>query len=169
MHARSMTMSSESFYHSLTFGSEAETAAFGAKIADLLKAGDTVTLGGDLGAGKTVVARAIIRRFLPREEVPSPTFTLVQTYETPGFTISHVDLYRVKERSELGEFGLGEALERGVLLIEWPDRMGELLPRDRLDIMLSTTDEESARMVQIVSRGSWVERIKGLFNRDRRA
>jgi len=169
MPQRAVTPQSESFYHTLTFRSEAETAAFGARIADLLQAGDVVTLGGDLGVGKTVFARGIIRRFLPREEVPSPTFTLIQAYETPRFAISHVDLYRVKERSELRELGLDEALERGVLLIEWPDRMGELLPRDRLDVMLSAVDDDNERMLQIVSRGSWVARIKGLFSRDGRA
>jgi tRNA threonylcarbamoyladenosine biosynthesis protein TsaE len=169
MPQRAMTSPSESFYHSLTFRSEAETAAFGARIADLLKVGDMVTLGGELGVGKTVFARGMIRRFLPREEVPSPTFTLVQTYETPAFAISHVDLYRVKAPSELRELGLDEALERGVLLIEWPDRMGELLSRDRLDIMLSALGDENERMAQIVSRGSWVERIKGLFGQDGRA
>jgi tRNA threonylcarbamoyl adenosine modification protein YjeE len=169
MPQRAMHTPAESFYNALTFRSEAETRAFGGKVADLLRIGDVVTLGGELGVGKTVFARGVIQRFLPKEEVPSPTFTLIQTYETPAFAISHVDLYRVKERGELRELGLEEALERGVLLIEWPDRMGELLPRDRLDVMLSGDGEENERLVQVVSRGNWVERIKPLLNRDGRA
>ena len=113
----------DSFYRSFDLKAEAETAALGREIARHLAAGDTVTLSGPLGAGKTVVARAIVRTFLPREEVPSPTFTLVQSYETQNFAIAHVDLYRVKAISELRELGLDEALERGVLVVEWPDRI----------------------------------------------
>lgn len=170
MLASAMTSPSENFYHARPLKSEAETVAFAAKVAGLLRAGDTVTLAGGLGVGKTVFARAIIRRFLPKEEVPSPTFTLVQTYDTPGFPIWHADLYRLKETRELQELGLEEVLERGVLLVEWPDRMGELLARDRLDVILSIPDEdEPERTAQIVARGSWAERIHTLLEQDMRA
>ena len=108
-----------------------------------------------------MLARAIVRRFVPREEVPGPTFTLVQTYQTQNFTISHVDLYRVKSESELRELGLDEALERGVLVIEWPDRMALQLAPDRLDIMFEAADGES-RLMKLVGRGSWVARLKSL-------
>lgn len=151
----------DSFYRSFDLQAEAETAALGREIARHLAAGDTVTLSGPLGAGKSVLARAIVRTFLAREDVPSPTFTLVQTYETQNFTISHVDLYRVKAASELRELGLDEALERGVLLIEWPDRMGMQLPPDRLDIMFEAVDGE-ARLMKLVGRGSWSARVKTL-------
>ena len=151
----------DSFYRSFDLKAEAETAALGREIARHLAAGDTVTLSGPLGAGKTVVARAIVRTFLPREEVPSPTFTLVQSYETQNFAIAHVDLYRVKAISELRELGLDEALERGVLVVEWPDRMGLHLPSDRLDIMFEAVDGES-RLMKLVGRGSWSARLKTL-------
>lgn len=151
----------DSFYRSFDLQTEAGTAALGREIAGHLAAGDTVTLSGPLGAGKSVLARAIVRTFLPREEVPSPTFTLVQTYETQNFAIAHVDLYRVKAASELRELGLDEALERGVLVVEWPDRMGLQLPDDRLDIMFEAVDGET-RLMKLVGRGSWVARLKAL-------
>ncbi len=162
MLARAMTSPDENFLLFLTLKSEAETEALGRRIARLLTRGDVVALSGGLGAGKTALARSIIRAFLPQEEVPSPTFTLVQTYDAPAFPIWHVDLYRVKARSEVRELGLDEALDGGVLLIEWPDRMGELLPRDRLNVMLEMSDEASERTAKIVARGSWVQRIENL-------
>jgi tRNA threonylcarbamoyl adenosine modification protein YjeE len=149
----------ESFLRQFELESEAGTAALGCEIARHLAAGDTVTLSGPLGSGKTVLARAVVRTFLAREEVPSPTFTLVQTYETQNFLISHVDLYRVKAESELRELGLDEALDRGVLIIEWPDRMGTQLPPDRLDLMFEAADGEH-RLVKLVGRGSWAQRLK---------
>lgn len=150
-----------SFFRSFDIRSEADTAALGREIASHLAAGDTVTLSAPLGSGKTVLARAIVRKFCPREEVPSPTFTLVQTYETQNFSIAHVDLYRVKSESELRELGLDEILERGVLIIEWPDRMGTLLPADRLDIMFEAANGET-RLMKMVGRGTWVSRLKSL-------
>jgi len=162
MLVRAMTSPDENFLLLLNLASEAETEALGRRIADVLKPGDTVALSGGLGAGKTALARSIIRRFLPREEVPSPTFTLVQTYETSMFPIWHVDLYRLKAKSEIRELGLDEALDTGVLLIEWPDRMGELLPRDRLDIAFELEDDATQRLVKIVARGSWVPRLEKL-------
>jgi len=169
MLARAMASSNDNFYHATIFSTEADTIAFAGRIARLLRQGDTITLAGGLGVGKTVFARALVRAFLPREEVPSPTFTLVQSYETTAFAMAHVDLYRVKERSEFRELGLDEALDGGVLVIEWPDRMGELLPYDRLDIILSPGEAEGARAAQIIARGSWAARIRAMFERDTRA
>jgi tRNA threonylcarbamoyladenosine biosynthesis protein TsaE len=162
MLARAMPVFDTSFFQALPMRSEADTAALGARIGALLRPGDIVTLAGALGAGKTVFARGLIRRFLPNEEVPSPTFTLVQTYETKRFPIWHVDLYRLKSASEVRELGLDEALERGVLLIEWPDRLGEALPEDRLDVILEGGEEENDRTAKIVARGAWVTRIGDL-------
>jgi len=162
MLARAMAVSETSFFQALPMRSEADTAALGARIGTLLKPGDFVTLAGALGAGKTVFARGLIRAFLPKEEVPSPTFTLVQTYETKRFAIWHVDLYRVQSPSEMRELGLDEALERGVLLIEWPDRMGVALPDDRLDVILEGAEEENERLAMVVARGEWVSRIGDL-------
>ncbi len=159
MLARAMTLSDQNHLTVLDLTSEAETEALGRRIADALRPGDVVALYGGLGAGKTSLARSIVRRFLPQEEVPSPTFTLVQTYETPAFAIWHVDLYRLKDKSEVRELGLEEALDEGVLLIEWPERMAELLPRDRLDVMFEMTDDAEHRVAKVVARGSWVARI----------
>jgi tRNA threonylcarbamoyladenosine biosynthesis protein TsaE len=107
----------------------------------------------------------LIRTFLAGEEVPSPTFTLVQTYETARFPIWHVDLYRLKSAGEVRELGLDEALERGVLLIEWPDRMGHALPTDRLDVVIEGMDEENdheERIVKVIARGAWASRVGDL-------
>lgn len=168
MLARVMPLPDTSFFQSLTLTTEADTAALGQRIARLVRSGDTVTLAGALGAGKTVFARALIRHFLPGEEVPSPTFTLVQTYETKRFPIWHVDLYRLKAAGEVRELGLDEALERGVLLIEWPDRMGPSLPSDRLDVILEGGGEEGEendeRTAKIIARGAWVSRVGDLSN-----
>jgi tRNA threonylcarbamoyl adenosine modification protein YjeE len=162
MSAHAMTLPNDSFFQQFDLTSEAETAALGRRIAKLLRVGDTITLAGTLGAGKTVLARTVVRHFLPDEEVPSPTFTLVQTYETPAFAISHIDLYRVKARSEVRELGLDEALERGALLIEWPDRMGDLLPADRLDVVFEGVEDDETRILKLIGRGSWAPRVKDL-------
>ena len=100
----------------------AATAALGARIAAVLRAGDLVALGGDLGAGKTTLARAILTALGLDETVPSPTFTLVQSYDTPLLRVSHYDLYRLKNEAEMQELGLDEALEDGAALVEWPER-----------------------------------------------
>lgn len=165
MLARAMSSSNTSFFQCLTLTGEAETAALGRRVAGLLQPGDTVTLTGPLGAGKTVFARGLIRAFLAAEDVPSPTFTLVQTYETARFPIWHVDLYRLKSAGEVRELGLDEALERGVLLIEWPDRMGHALPADRLDVVIEGMDEENdheERIVKVIARGAWASRVGDL-------
>ena len=100
----------------------AATAGLGARIAALLGPGDLVALSGDLGAGKTTLARAILAGLGVAEHVPSPSFTLVQAYETQRLVVRHVDLYRLKNASELAELGLEEALEDGAVLVEWPER-----------------------------------------------
>ena len=100
----------------------AATMALGRRIAECLSPGDVVALEGDLGAGKTTLARAILAALGVAENVPSPTFTLVQSYDTPRLKVSHYDLYRLKHPSELRELGLEEALEDGAALIEWPER-----------------------------------------------
>lgn len=118
------------------------TSALGARIAAVLKVGDAVALAGDLGAGKTTLARAILSGLGVTETVPSPTFTLVQTYDTPHLSISHYDLYRLKSPRELDELGLDEALEHGAALIEWPERAESRLPPDRLTVELHADGNE---------------------------
>src|SRR6185312_12109559 len=100
----------------------AATAGLGARIAALLQSGDLVALSGDLGAGKTTLARAILTGLGVAEHVPSPSFTLAQAYDTARLAVLHVDLYRLKNPSELAELGLEEALENGAVLVEWPER-----------------------------------------------
>lgn len=162
MFARAMVMAGDSFFVQLVLKSEPETVALGAQIAEMLRPGDLVGLAGNLGAGKTTLARALVRHLLPGEEVPSPTFTLVQIYDARQFKIWHADLYRVKARSELRELGFEEALEDGVLLVEWPDRMGEDLSDDRLDVIMEVDDGAEDRRVKLIGRGSWASRVKFL-------
>jgi len=121
------------------------TDALGARIAAGLRQGDTVALAGDLGAGKTTLARAILRALAVTENMPSPTFTLVQTYETPGLTVRHFDLYRIEDEREIDELGLDEAVDQGAVLIEWPERAGSRLPDDPLFVSLTSTSLQSRR------------------------
>lgn len=131
----------------------AATAGLAGRIAKLLRAGDAVALWGDLGAGKTTLARDILRALGVTEEVPSPTFTIVQTYETPGvgetpgLTVAHYDLYRLKSSRELFELGFREALDDGAALVEWPERAPEYLPDGTLHLRLLL--EDGARRVKI--------------------
>lgn len=120
---------------------EAATLALGARIAPWLSAGDVVALRGELGAGKTTLARGIVAECARRagrsqEDVPSPTFSLVQLYEFGDPAIWHFDLYRLKSARELAELGWEEALSTGAAIVEWPERAGAMLPRERLDILL---------------------------------
>ena len=124
----------------------AATRNLGRRIAARLGRGDTVLLQGDLGSGKTTLARAILAALGVSEAVPSPTFTLVQTYETPRLTVSHYDLYRLKRAEELDELGLEEALEDGAALVEWPERAQERMPADALTVHLAAEPERRARL-----------------------
>ncbi|MHA7775042.1 tRNA (adenosine(37)-N6)-threonylcarbamoyltransferase complex ATPase subunit type 1 TsaE [Roseibium sp. M-1] len=126
---------------------EAGTRQIANDIAMALRPGDTVCLSGDLGAGKSTFTRALIRAFAgdPELEVPSPTFTLVQTYALDRFDLSHFDLYRLEEPEELEELGLDDLLETGAALIEWPEKGGELLPGNALWIQITQPDEDGDR------------------------
>ncbi len=139
------------------------TVRLAAALARLLRAGDVVALEGDLGAGKTAFARALIRELTGgEEEVPSPTFTLLQTYEAPDFDIWHFDLYRLEKPEDAFELGIEDAMAEGVTLIEWPDRLGRYLPRDRLIVRMDYADGESARVATLSGDGGWRGRIAGL-------
>ncbi len=132
---------------------EAATAQLGALIAPHLKAGDVVYLHGDLGMGKSALARGLIRTLTNfDQEVPSPTFTLIQSYATLGFELLHLDLYRLKSPEEAHELGLDEALSHAVLVIEWPDRLAHLGFDDRLDIRLEPT-ETTGRLATLTPAG----------------
>lgn len=133
---------------------EAATQDLGRALAASLRPGDALCLTGPLGAGKSTLARAMIRALTtPDEEVPSPTFTLVQFYETAEFPLVHFDLYRLSDPDEAYEIGLDEALDGGVTLIEWPQRLEGRLPANRLDIDIAL-DGDGRRAV-IVAHGSF--------------
>ena len=123
---------------------ETATARLGALIAPRLKVGDVVYLHGELGAGKSSLARGLIRALTHADEdVPSPTFTLMQTYDAAAFSIVHLDLYRLQAPEESYELGLDDALATSVLVIEWPDKLAHLGFDDRLDIVLKQADEHN--------------------------
>lgn len=140
---------------SLILPDAAATEALGARLAAGLKEGDCVCLWGGLGAGKTTFARGAIRAWTGRDEdAPSPTFTLVQTYDGPRGQLWHMDLYRLEDAGQAYELGLEEALASAVCLIEWPDRLGPLLPADRLDVRLAL--EGGGRKAEIERHGAFL-------------
>jgi tRNA threonylcarbamoyl adenosine modification protein YjeE len=154
---------------SLALSNETATAYLMADLALLIGPGDVITLTGDLGAGKTAAARALIRYLAGDDalEVPSPTFTLVQAYDLPPYPLLHADLYRIDEPSELEEIGLSPLPEGTVALIEWPERAPSALPADRIDIALSHRPAlgSTARAAEITGFGkaaALVERLKAL-------
>lgn len=136
------------------------TGRLARRLAPHLKPGDVVALHGGLGAGKTTFARALISALMGGEtDVPSPTYTLVQTYEAPGLTIYHFDLYRLDDPGELEELGWEETMD-GLALIEWPDKAGARLPEWRLDLSLEQTAE--GRTARLEPRGEdWQARLHG--------
>jgi tRNA threonylcarbamoyl adenosine modification protein YjeE len=147
-----------------TLPNEQATWRFMADIAAALEPGDLVTLSGDLGAGKTTFARALIRYLAGDEtiEVPSPTFTLIQTYDLPRFALVHADLYRLSGAAELAELGFDDLPEGAVVLMEWPDRAAGFLPGDRLDITFTLAPQlgPDVRNVRYVGYGSFAARAE---------
>lgn len=143
---------------------ETATERLARQVAALARPGDVIALHGDLGAGKTRFARAFIGQMTGETEVPSPTFTLVQTYEAPDATIWHFDLYRLASPEEAIELGLEEAFSSGVSLVEWPDRLGSALPEDRLDIVIDFAGptQPDARIVSLRGLGRWAPRARDL-------
>ena len=141
----------------------AATWALAGRLAGLWRTGDVIALYGDLGAGKTELARAAIRAAMGETvEVPSPTFTLVQTYRTPTAPVWHFDLYRIADPDEVIELGWTEARADGVALIEWPDRLGAMLPDDRLDIVLEEAASFDARTALLRGGPAWRDRFSTL-------
>ncbi|HEY3636744.1 MAG TPA: tRNA (adenosine(37)-N6)-threonylcarbamoyltransferase complex ATPase subunit type 1 TsaE [Rhizomicrobium sp.] len=149
-----MPVNTSQFSESCTVHGLGGTEALGKLIASAIAAGDTIALEGDLGAGKTTLARAILHELGVEGEVPSPSFTLVQNYETPRLRIAHCDFYRIESPTEVDELGLEDALQDGAILIEWPERAPDRIPADALRIRIEIVGEEK-RNVQFSGPGRW--------------
>jgi N-acetylmuramate 1-kinase len=151
---------------SLALSNETATAYLMADLALLIGPGDVITLSGDLGAGKTAAARAMIRYLADDDavEVPSPTFTLAQAYDLPPFPLVHADLYRINDPAELDEIGLSPLPEGTLALIEWPERAAGALPQDRIDIALSHRPAlgSTARAAEITGYGKAAAQVARL-------
>ena len=147
----------------ITLPDEQATARFAIDIAATLEPGDLVTLSGDLGAGKTTFARALIRYLAGNDtiEVPSPTFTLLQSYELPRFTLVHADLYRLSGAAELAELGFDDMPVGTIVLLEWPDRAAGFLPPDRLDITFTLAPQlgSEVRHARVLGYGAFARRV----------
>lgn len=146
------------------------TRAFARAIAGIARPGDAIGLAGVLGAGKTAFARAFVNARAHAAgagpvEVPSPTFTLVQPYDIGGTTIHHFDLYRLEGPGETLELGIEDALATGIVLVEWPDRLGPLLPGGALRIALLQGARADAREAEIAGGPAWRARIGGVLDR----
>ena len=137
---------------------EQDTISLAQRLSAILSKGDCILLEGPIGSGKSSFARALIRHLLGQStDVPSPTFTLVQTYEHPNFDIWHCDLYRLTDPDEVLELGLDLAFEDALCLIEWPDRLGSETPVDAL--LMTFAAEEKSHKVTISANASWQSRI----------
>ena len=136
---------------------EAATKALGAALAGVLAAGDVLRLEGPLGAGKSTLARALIEAVTGAKEAPSPTFTLVETYEGPDFALWHFDLYRLEKPEDAWELGLEEALDGAAALVEWPERAEGLLPAGALTVRLEIAG--AARRAAIEGNEAWRARL----------
>lgn len=149
---------------SVTVRDEEALQPIAAALGALLRRGDVVTLTGELGAGKTAFCRALINSLgAGGEEVPSPTFTLVQVYDAQQPEIWHFDLYRLENENDILELGWEDARRHAAVLVEWPQRLGGLLPRDRLEISITfDKDLATARRLDIAAQGSWQARLDAL-------
>lgn len=143
---------------------ESATAALAAKLAAAARPGDVIALKGVLGSGKTTFARAFINaRAAKLEDVPSPTFTLVQAYAFDdrggAVPVYHFDLFRIKDAAETRELGLDDAFADGISLIEWPEKLNGWLPDDHVEITLDQGPTPDSRRARLVGFGSWRQRL----------
>lgn len=158
-----MAVAAESGALTVALADPDATARLAVALAALLRPGDVVALRGDLGTGKTTFARALIRALTGTDEdVPSPTFTLVQIYDLPFGMLWHFDLYRLAGPEEVIELGWDEARAEGIALVEWPDRLGPLLPAERLDIVLTFGARPGTRVAAITGSDGWADRLSAL-------
>jgi len=151
----------------VTLPNEQATRRLAIDVATILEPGDLITLSGDLGAGKTAFARALIRSVAGDDniEVPSPSFTLMQIYELPRFPVVHADFFRLSGSAELSELGFEDLPENAVMLLEWPDRAANFLPADRIDISFKLAPQlgEEVRNVQITAYGTLTARVEHMI------
>ncbi|HEY9040288.1 MAG TPA: tRNA (adenosine(37)-N6)-threonylcarbamoyltransferase complex ATPase subunit type 1 TsaE [Roseovarius sp.] len=150
----------------LTSDGPDQTCAIAQWLAPLLVPGDVLLLSGDIGAGKTHFARCLIQSLLEvPEDVPSPTYTLVQSYPGRDAEIWHADLYRLSDRNEVFELGLIDAFDSAICLVEWPDRLGDLAPDDALNLTLEAIANPDARLLTFEWRApAWTARIEDSTN-----
>jgi tRNA threonylcarbamoyladenosine biosynthesis protein TsaE len=147
---------------SITTRKSGETEAIAAALGEMLRVGDLVVLVGDLGAGKTTFAKGVARGLGVTEPVTSPTFTIVQEYNG-RVPIAHVDVYRLDRLQELHDLGFEEMLDVRVVLVEWGDMIGPVLPGERLEVRLAMTDDPDERTIEFVASGpAWASRIDAL-------
>ncbi|MGC9370699.1 MAG: tRNA (adenosine(37)-N6)-threonylcarbamoyltransferase complex ATPase subunit type 1 TsaE [Paracoccaceae bacterium] len=158
-------MSSPTLPVTLALPSEEDTAALAERIGALARAGDVLLLSGPIGAGKTHFARALIRARLAEhglaEDIPSPTFTLVQSYEAGPLEIWHADLYRLTHPDEVVELGLTDAFETALCLVEWPDRLGDLAPATALWLEFAALPDGGHR-VTLSGDTAWATLLAGI-------
>lgn len=152
------------FSRTISLNSPAETQVFATQVATRLVPGDVVLLEGSIGAGKTHFARSLIQSLLPvMEDVPSPTFTLVQIYDGPNSEIWHADLYRLSAPDEVVELGLTDAFEDAICLVEWPDRLAELAPENALTLRFELSQQEEHRVLTMSAPSpKWAKKLEGI-------
>jgi len=141
---------------------ESATATLAGRIAEVAVVGDIIALKGNLGTGKTAFARAFIRALGIQDEVPSPTFSLVQVYDADPAAIWHFDLYRLHDQEEAWELGIEDAFAIGISLIEWPERLGSLLPTRRIEIGFEFGDRPDERRVYLDPSVQWQARLAAI-------
>lgn len=141
---------------------ETATADLAARLAAIAEAADVIALKGELGTGKTVFARAFIRERGEPDDVPSPTFPLVQIYDVGPTAIWHFDLYRIRTPEEAWDLGIEDAFTAGISLVEWPERLGPLLPERRLEITFSFGAEPGARRLLLDPSKEWQARLAAI-------
>lgn len=144
---------------------EPETEKLARSLAEISGIGDVWALFGTLGMGKSVLSRAFVKHLTDADEVPSPTFTLVQTYSAPDFEIYHYDLYRLKSPEEIWELNIEEAIYTGVCLIEWPEKMGAYLPKNVFKVNISAQPDGGRKIEINVNDKNKAERLQAMERR----
>jgi len=137
----------------------AEMEKLAARTAKILRGGDFAALYGDLGAGKSTFCRFLLRAMGVIEDIPSPTFTIVQNYDLAAITVWHCDLYRIQSPGEILQLGIIEPDQTAIRLIEWPEKMGRYLPDAALHLTLGFTADDNARSLTISGQGDWPKRF----------